>query len=373
MAAAGTLPSAHRRPLLQPPPRALRAVVPRSSSSRGRRRPIAAAASAGSGSAAAAAAAGAAVGASTVLHPRKTDIRDANFPMDAEGRTYHLGTKRGEVANRILSVGSEKRALVLAEYLQPPAPGRGLFMLESSRGFLTITGRYLGTPVSIVVTHMGLANADFVVRENRAVVDGEMAFIRLGTCGALRPPARLGSFIVADPGAILIRRDPDAFSPEGEACGLPPYRFSRPIPSDPLLSQALQQEAARRLGAENVCSGLNATADSFYSSQGRRTDWFDDRNEALLGELLQAYPQAITLEMETAMLLDLARCSRGSIRAAAGVIALADRQSNDFLAADRIEELERLTGQACLAALARTQLQDSWGPHNGSGPPVWAA
>ena len=39
----------------------------------------------------------------------------------------------------------------------------------------------------------------------RAVVDGEMAFIRLGTCGALRPPARLGSFIVADPGAILIR------------------------------------------------------------------------------------------------------------------------------------------------------------------------
>lgn len=26
-----------------------------------------------------------------------------------------------------------------------------------------------GTPVSIVVTHMGLANADFVVRENRQV------------------------------------------------------------------------------------------------------------------------------------------------------------------------------------------------------------
>lgn len=65
--------------------------------------------------------------------------------MDADGRTYHLGTRRGEVANRILSVGSEKRALMLAEYLQPPAPRRGLFMLESSRGFLTITGA-LGWP-----------------------------------------------------------------------------------------------------------------------------------------------------------------------------------------------------------------------------------
>ena len=65
------------------------------------------------------------------------------------------------------------------------------------------------------------------------------------------------------------RRNPDAFSPEGEALGLPPYTFSRPIPSDPVLSLALQLEAARLLGPEGVCSGLNATADSFYSSQGR--------------------------------------------------------------------------------------------------------
>jgi uridine phosphorylase len=77
-----------------------------------------------------------------VYRPGKTDITDANFPVDGEGRTYHLGTKRGEVANRILSVGSEKRALMLAEYLEPAVPGQGLFMLESSRGFLTITGAW---------------------------------------------------------------------------------------------------------------------------------------------------------------------------------------------------------------------------------------
>ncbi len=96
-----------------------------------------------------------------------------------------------------------------------------------------------------------------------------MAFLRLGTCGALQPPARLGSLVVADPGAFLIRRNPDAFGDDGEALGLPPYTFSRPIPSDPVLSLALQLEAARLLGPEGVCSGLNATADSFYCSQGR--------------------------------------------------------------------------------------------------------
>lgn len=170
------------------------------------------------------------------------------------------------------------------------------------------------------------------------------------------------------------RRNPDAFTPEGEASGLPPYTFSRPIPADPALSQALASEAAAILGGDgHVCSGLNATADSFYSSQGRRTGWFEDRNERLLADLLAAYPGCVSLEMETAMLLDLARCSRGSIRAAAGVIALADRQSNDFLAPDRAEALERLTGQACLAALAKAPLDDAWGPSNGAGPPVWVA
>ena len=52
---------------------------------------------------------------------------------------------------------------------------------------------------------MGMPNMDFVVREARAAVSGDMAVVRLGTCGALRPPARLGSFMVASPGAVCVR------------------------------------------------------------------------------------------------------------------------------------------------------------------------
>ena len=86
----------------------------------------------------------------------KRDMTDANFPTDAEGRTYHIGVKRGEVANRVLSVGPERRALLLAEYLEPASPGGDLLMLESSRGFVTITGSYQGAPVSIISTHSEL-------------------------------------------------------------------------------------------------------------------------------------------------------------------------------------------------------------------------
>jgi hypothetical protein len=111
----------------------------------------------------------------------KRAFHDANFPVDDEGRTYHLGTKvgppgvpppsfppppwpptitshaarparqqvpprppppaqRGEVANRILSVGSNERAVLISQYLDPPSPGRPVFKMVSSRGFLTVTG-----------------------------------------------------------------------------------------------------------------------------------------------------------------------------------------------------------------------------------------
>lgn len=70
--------------------------------------------------------------------------------------------------------------------------------------------------------------------------------------------------------------------------------------------------------------------------------------------------------METFHLLDLARCSRGSIAAAAAAIVLAERQSNAFIAADQVERLEREAGQACLAALASYPLPGGEPDMNGA-------
>ena len=73
------------------------------------------------------------------------------------------------------------------------------------------------------------------------------------------------------------------------------------------------------MGPEQVVEGINITADSFYSSQGRIDPSFEDRNETLLHDLVAAFPTAVALEMETFQLFHLARLCRpvGSIRAAA--------------------------------------------------------
>lgn len=63
-----------------------------------------------------------------------------------------------------MTVGSESRARTIASFLDR-TPKQ--FELSSERGFITITGRYSGVPVSIVSVGMGSPNVDFFIREAR--------------------------------------------------------------------------------------------------------------------------------------------------------------------------------------------------------------
>eukprot|EP01112_Ceratiomyxa_fruticulosa_P008369 TRINITY_DN216_c0_g1_i1.p1 TRINITY_DN216_c0_g1~~TRINITY_DN216_c0_g1_i1.p1 ORF type:complete len:297 (+),score=60.55 TRINITY_DN216_c0_g1_i1:128-1018(+) len=274
------------------------------------------------------------------------DVSDANFPKDAEGRVYHLGVKKGEVANRILSVGDATRGALLSNFLDNPAKN----FVTSNRGFTVYTGTRKGTPVSIIVTGMGTPMIDFVVRESRAVVDGNMAIVRFGTCGSPQPNIAVGAIAVAEQ-AVLIRRNVDNWIDSTE----PPYFFSKPVSSDKELSKLLLSHLKSPYG---VVSGLNATADSFYSSQGRIDPNFDDRNSTLIDDILKAHPNLISLEMETFKLLHLALCSHGTISAAACTIVLAQRYSGVFLSNEEKHELEKSCGLACLDSLVAFPLEN---------------
>lgn len=38
-----------------------------------------------------------------ILHIGKTQFQNANFPMDEQGRTYHLGTKVSQIDTQIIA------------------------------------------------------------------------------------------------------------------------------------------------------------------------------------------------------------------------------------------------------------------------------
>jgi len=292
-------------------------------------------------------------------------LQNANFPRDPEGRVYHLGVKRGEVANRILSVGDAGRAKMLSRMLDSPD---NLFIV-SNRGFTVYTGTYQKVPLSIIATGMGVAMIDFLVRECRAVIDGTMVVIRYGTCGTPQPSIPIGSVVVTET-SVLVRRNPDHFlNPQ-----TPAYEISLPVGADTALTDLLHAKlldssksvavpdpsGTTRSVWSTVVKGANASADSFYSSQGRIDPNFLDDNTDLINTLVDRYQSLCSLEMETFQLLHLARCSkRKDIRAGAAVIVLAQRLSNQFLDNDRKHLLEATGGRACLDTLVQFPLTAS--------------
>lgn len=133
------------------------------------------------------------------------DFKNANFPMTDQGRTYHLNLKLGELSNKILTVGDHQRATLISKLFDTIT-----HTMSSKRGFLTITGTYKNELISVVGIGMGISMMDFFVREARAVVEGAMYIIRLGSCGSISS-TRVGDVIVCE-SAILVQRNPNAFS-----------------------------------------------------------------------------------------------------------------------------------------------------------------
>jgi uridine phosphorylase len=267
------------------------------------------------------------------------------------------------VANRVLTVGDPARAERIAAALDEVCLRK-----VSARGFVTYTGRLDGVDVSIVAIGMGFPMADFFVRETRQIISGPMLIARYGTCGILQRSIAPGVVIVATEGSVLVQSNPDFFartaltSPSDQQQPrqqMEPYLIFRPQPADHELSEALVRELQAALGDDKVARGLNASADSFYSSQGRIDAWFADENAGLLERLRQEHPSVASMEMETFQILALAARAKkedGGIRAAAASIGVANRPTGQVCSEASLDDLEVRGGKAALRALIRTAL-----------------
>eukprot|EP00931_Biecheleriopsis_adriatica_P094407 TRINITY_DN68061_c0_g1_i1.p1 TRINITY_DN68061_c0_g1~~TRINITY_DN68061_c0_g1_i1.p1 ORF type:complete len:329 (-),score=72.80 TRINITY_DN68061_c0_g1_i1:18-953(-) len=297
------------------------------------------------------------------LHRPKSVYEDTNgVPRFGDpGRVLHVGLTDGEIANRVVVVGHHSRAELLASFLEPETDGGSVFKLASDRGFLTYTGCFAGQKLSVVSIGMGVAMMDFFVREARAVVKGAMAVVRFGTCGCLQDWVKVGAVSVASQGSAMVQRNYGHFdSGSGDTSNgnSKPYIISPLCPPDSSLSGAVSAALRADLGDDEVMEGINVTADSFYSSQGRADSAFNDANKDLIDELLQRFPKAITMEMETYQLLHLARSClpQGSMRAAAAVVNVANRQTGDVVGEEGLRAAERNGGKALLKALSGLSL-----------------
>ena len=309
-----------------------------------------------------------AANAATSAAPAHAVYSNPNGMPFADGKNLHMDLGKGDINNRIITVGTASRAEKIASFFDQITS-----RVQSGRGFLTINGTYKDVPVSVVAIGMGPSMMDFFVREVRAVTDGPIVCARFGTCGGITSKAIVGSVVVASGGSAYVNRNPDAFAhcydnsePSADS-SISKYNMYQVAPADSRLSAALEAELTRTLHAdavlmeghhagELVSSGTNVTAESFYSSQGRIDPQFDDANEGLIEQVCEKYPDARTMEMETFQLFHLAKCSKQPFFASAAAIVVANRANNSTVDGDRLERVESLGGKAVLHAVATLAL-----------------
>lgn len=254
-----------------------------------------------------------------------------------------------------------------------------MFEFNSQRNFLTLTGTFEGVPISVVAIGMGFAVVDFFVRECRAVVQGEMIIVRLGSCGSLEPHLGIGTVVVPR-ASFGISRNYDYFhdsttEQERASGAIEPYLITKPLDADHEVHDALlaalndnkpasnpdQFDGASVKAEGNV---VNASADTFYGSQGRIDPTFIDANANLIDTIRERRPGVATLEMETFVINHLAAAANaardlnpesdnknGKIRAGAVQMIFANRTNSAFITPQECETLEHWAGKAVLTAL----------------------
>lgn len=186
-----------------------------------------------------------------IEHDSQSDDEHDHFPVRKNGRTLHLNVLRGDVANRILSVGDSSRAMKISKFFDDPDKVR---VVSSDTMFKVFTGTFKGVPLSIVATGMGYAMIDFVVREIRHVVQGPLAMVRLGTCGVVHPDYEAGQLLVATKGSTFIQTNRDEII-KGNVENA--YSFSPPVKADIPLSSLMVCNLRNALGNDKVKQVMN--------------------------------------------------------------------------------------------------------------------
>ena len=205
-------------------------------------------------------------------------ISESELVINSDGSAFHLHLRPEEIADNIILVGDPGRVDMIAEYLSD------IEFRRVAREFVSVTGKYRGTRITVLSTGIGtdnidivmteldaLANIDFNTREVKAE-HRSLNILRLGTSGAIQPEIPLGAFVFAhisvgcdgllnwyaDREKIAWQEIEDAFKEH--------THWNRHLP-DPYFVRAGQKMIEKF--ADCTYRGMTVAASGFYGPQGR--------------------------------------------------------------------------------------------------------
>lgn len=198
---------------------------------------------------------------------------------------YHVQLAPGDVAPTVLLPGDPGRVRVVASLWDEARE------VANNREYVTYTGTYQGVPISCTSTGIGAPSTAIALEELARV--GATTFLRIGTCGAIQPHAKVGDIAIFD----------SAIRADGASALYAPMEYPA-VAHHEVIAAAI--EAARRLDILHHV-GTTFSTDLFYVPEpGSAFGGFEQsvwrERYADVGRT-----NALAAEMETSVLLVLSR------------------------------------------------------------------
>ena len=205
-------------------------------------------------------------------------IAESELIINGDGSVFHLHMRPEQLADNVILVGDPGRVDMVAEFLTD------IEFRNSSREFVSTTGRYNGKRFTVLSTGIGcdnidivmneldaLANIDFTTREPKAE-KRSLNVLRIGTCGAIQKDIPLGSFVfshvsVGCDGLLNWYADRDKIAMPGIEDAFKEHVHWAKHPPDPYFVMASQKLIDKF--ADCTVKGMTISASGFYGPQGR--------------------------------------------------------------------------------------------------------
>lgn len=205
-------------------------------------------------------------------------IPESELIINGDGSVFHIHLRPEELADNVILVGDPGRVDIVSEYLEDKE------FRHESREFVSVSGRYRGTRVTVLSTGIGTDNIDIVMNELDALANIDFAsrmvrkekrclnILRIGTSGAIQPDIPLGSFVFSH---ISIGCDGLLNWYAGrDTVSLPDYEeaFMRHVGWDSRLPSPYFTRAGKAMSdlfSDCTVPGMTISASGFYGPQGR--------------------------------------------------------------------------------------------------------
>ena len=250
-------------------------------------------------------------------------MSSAEKPVDIiEGRQYHIGIKKGEIAQFVLLPGDPSRVKKIIKYWDES------HLIAEHREYITYTGKYKGIDISTTSTGIGGPASAIAIEE--LLETGATTFIRVGSTGAIQDNINIGDLIIS---TAALRFD-------GTSKHYAPPEYPAVASYEVVLALI---EAAESLGVKYHV-GLTASTDSFYVGQGRPgyKGYLPSWSKNIISDLQSM--NVLNFEMETATLFTLANIY--NVRAGSVCAVYAQRVKNEFVANAGEEDAIKVANEA---------------------------